>query len=176
MFEDGTRPRLFGVPPGADFPRVLVEKVLDAHKGRPPEDLARVRILVNTRRMERRLNELFLDGNARLLPRIGLVTAADRLLPGMDLPPAVSRLRRKLELSQLTKKLIDAEPDLAARSAAIDLADSLASLLDEMQGEGMDPARLEKLERWRCFGSLGTQLEVSEYCPRLRRSNQGCRS
>ena len=145
MFDPGTQPRLFGVPPGADFPRVLVDKVLEAYDGRPPEDLARVRILVNTRRMERRLRRLFQEGNARLLPKIGLVTAAEKLLPGMDLPPSVSRLRRKLELAQLTTRLIEAEPDLAARTAAVDLADTLASLLDEMQGEGMDPARLETL-------------------------------
>ena len=146
MFERSEVPRLIGVPPGADFPRVLVDRVLAAYQGRPPEELARLRILVNTRRMERRLQRLFRDGAARLLPRIGLVTDIERLMPGLDLPPPVSRLRRKLELSQLTARLIEAEPDLAARSAAVDLADSLASLLDEMQGEGLDPARLADLD------------------------------
>ena len=146
MFERSEVPRLIGVPPGADFPRVLVDRVLAAYQGRPPEELARLRILVNTRRMERRLQRLFRDGAARLLPRIGLVTDIERLMPGLDLPPPVSRLRRKLELAQLTARLIEAEPDLAARSAAVDLADSLASLLDEMQGEGLDPARLADLD------------------------------
>lgn len=146
MFDPSETPRLIGVPPGADFPQVLVSKVLAAHQDRPPEDLARVRILVNTRRMERRLHRLFRDGKARLLPTIGLVTDVERVMPGMDLPPPVSRLRRKLELAQLTTRLIEAEPDLAARSAAVDLADSLASLLDEMQGEGLNPDRLDDLD------------------------------
>ena len=146
MFEPSDKPRLFGVPPGADFPRVLVDKVLDAYAGQAPEDLSRVCILVNTRRMQRRFKRLFSEGSARLLPRIGLVTDVEALLPGMDLPPPISRLRRKLELSQLTARLIEAEPDLAARTAAMDLADSLAGLLDEMQGEGMDPERLINLD------------------------------
>jgi double-strand break repair protein AddB len=146
MFESSEKPRLYGVPPGADFPSVLVSMVLDAHKDAPPEALARVRILVNTRRMERRLRVLFREGDARLLPKIGLVTDVDRLVPGLALPPSISRLRRKLELTRLTKRLIETEPDLAAMSAAVDLADSLASLLDEMQGEGMDPALMSDLD------------------------------
>ncbi|MCV6594375.1 MAG: double-strand break repair protein AddB [Silicimonas sp.] len=146
MFEPSATPRLFGVPPGADFPKVLVDQVLAAHADRPPEALARLRILVNSRRMQRRLQDLFRDGQARLLPRIGLVTDLETMFPGLDLPPPVSRLRRRLELAQLTTRLIDAEPDLAARAAAVDLADSLAALLDEMQGEGMDPDDLAKLD------------------------------
>ncbi|NNE80107.1 MAG: double-strand break repair protein AddB, partial [Silicimonas sp.] len=146
MFEPSDIPRVFGVPPGADFPQVLVNRVLGHYLNAPPEDLARVRILVNTRRMHRRLSELFQAGGARLLPRIGLVTDVDALCPGADLPLPVSPLRRRLELAQLTARLIDKEPELAARSAAVDLADSLATLLDEMQGEGVSPEQFAQID------------------------------
>ena len=137
MFDPCDHPRVFGAPPGSDFPALLAQKILSAYENRPPEDLARVLILVNTRRMERRLIQIFSEGSARLLPRIRQVTDVSGLLPGADLPPQVSRLRRKLELTQLTTRLIETQPDLAARATAVDLADSLAALIDEMQGEGV---------------------------------------
>ena len=146
MFEPSETPHIFGVPPGADYPQVLAEKVLTHYAKRPPQDLARLRILVNTRRMQRRLKELFRAGKACLLPRIGLITDVDALNPGGDLPPPISLLRRRLELAQLTARLIDREPDLAARSAAVDLAESLALLLDEMQGEGVAPESFSRIE------------------------------
>ncbi len=146
MFEPSECPRVFGVPPGADFPQVVVERILDAHSGRAPEDLARVRILVNSRRMQRRFASLFRASGPRLLPRILLVTEIERILPGIDLPRPVSRLRRQLELAQLTARLVDAEPDLAHPAAAVSLANSLASLLDEIQGEGIAPEQVRTLE------------------------------
>ena len=146
MFESADCPRVFGVPPGADFPQVVVERILDAHAGRSPEDLARVCLLVNSRRMQRRFASLFRASGPRLLPRILLVTEIERILPGIDLPRPVSRLRRQLELAQLTARLVDAEPDLAHPAAAVSLANSLASLLDEIQGEGIVPERVRSLE------------------------------
>ena len=137
---------MFGVPPGADFPRAVVERILDAHAGRSPEDLARVRLLVNSRRMQQRFASLFRASGPRLLPRILLVTETERILPGIDLPRPVSRLRRQLELAQLTARLVDAEPDLAHPAAAVSLADSLASLLDEIHGEGIAPEQVRALE------------------------------
>lgn len=146
MFDPSSKPRLFGVPPGADFPAILVENVLCAYQNRPPEDLARLCIIVNTRRMQRRLTRLFSDGAARFLPKISQVTDVQALMPGAALPQSVSRLRRKLELAQLTLRLIETEPQLAARSAAVDLADSLAALMDEMQGEDVSLDRLRDLD------------------------------
>ncbi|MDA8585827.1 double-strand break repair protein AddB [Rhodobacteraceae bacterium] len=146
MFEPSDKPRLFGVPSGADFPAVLVDKIRNAFKGRPPEGIARVRIIVNTRRMERRLLQLFCDGGPTLLPKISVVTDLAALLPGANLPEPISRLRRKLDLTQLTVRLIEAEPDIAARSSAVDLADSLAALMDELQGESVDPLQLHELD------------------------------
>lgn len=159
MFEQTDTPRVFGIPPGADFPAVLVDWILSAHAGRPPEALAGVRVIVNTRRMQRRLRALFCDGGARLLPRIGLVTEVEAFLPGMDLPAAVSPLRRQLELARLVAARLARDPGLAPVTAAVDLAASLADLLDEMQSEGVPPARLAEVD-------VG---EVSEYWERSLR-------
>ena len=138
MFEPTESPaRVRSSARGPDFPQVVVERILDAYAGRPPEDLARVRLLVNSRRMQRRFASHFRASGPRLLPRILLVTEIEKILPGIDLPPPVSRLRRQLELAQLTTRLVQAEPDLAHPAAAVSLAESLASLLDEMQGEGI---------------------------------------
>ena len=146
MFEPSETPRVFGLPPGVEFPRAVLDGLLARMAGQPPEALARVEIFVNTRRMQRRMKTLFQAGSARLLPRIRLVTdlASDALMS--DLPPPVSPLRRRLELTQLIAKLLDQEPDLAPRAALFDLADSLATLMDEMRGEGVAPDTIRKLD------------------------------
>lgn len=146
MFEPSDTPRLFALPPGADFPRALVAGLHARMAGQPPEALARVELYVNTRRMQRRIRELFAQEGALLLPRIRLVTDLARDGAMADIPPAVPPLRRRLELSQLVAHLLDAQPDLAPRAALYDLADSLAGLMDEMQGEGVPPEALERLD------------------------------
>jgi double-strand break repair protein AddB len=55
-------------------------------------------------------------------------------------------LRRRLELSQLILRLLEAQPDLAPRTALYDLSDSLARLMDEMQDEGVSPDALAALD------------------------------
>ena len=144
MFEEAT-PRIFALPPGADFPRHLVDGLLERMEGQPPEALARVEIYLNTARMRRRVTDLFQARGARLLPRLRLVTElADR--PGLALPPAVSPLRRRLELAQLISALLDAQPELAPRNALYDLADSLARLMEELHVEGLHPKVLAGLD------------------------------
>ena len=145
MFEASDKPAVFGVPPGADFPRVLTDKIRESYASRPPEDLARLTVFVSTRRMQRRMKELFQESAPCLLPKMLLVTEIDRLLPGVAFPPTVPSLRRRLELAQLTAELIKREPDLAHSAAAVDLADSLARLLDEMQGQGVSISDMEAL-------------------------------
>jgi ATP-dependent helicase/nuclease subunit B len=145
MFEPQEGPRLFGLPPGADFPARVAAGLRARLEGAPPEVLARVEIYVNTRRMQRRLKALLAEGAPLLLPRLRLVTelGAD---PALDLPPAASPLRRRLQLAQLVLGLLEKEPDLAPRTVAFALADSLAALMDEMQGEGVSPAVLHELD------------------------------
>jgi double-strand break repair protein AddB len=146
MFEPVSGPRLFALPPGADFPKALVQGLVARTRGQPPEALARAEILVNTHRMQRRVKELFDAGPARLLPRVRLVTDLAVEAALADLPPPIPPLRRRLELTQLVAGLLERQPDLAPSSAVFDLADSLARLMDEMQGEGVSQADLEALD------------------------------
>ena len=146
MFPDTPTPRVHALPPGADFPRLLVAGLLDRMAGAPPEALARVELYVNTRRMARRITALLSEQGARLLPRIRLVTdpGTAHALPG--LPPPVPPLRRRLQLAQLVEALLRQDPGLAPRAAIYDLADSLARLGAEMAGEGVEPQVLEALD------------------------------
>ena len=146
MFEPGDTPRLYGCAPGVDFPRALVDGLTARMADAAPAALARVTVLVNTQRMARRLQDLFEAGPPRLLPRVGLLTQLDRLLPDAPLPPATPALRRLLELEPLVAKLIEQERDLNTRSASFDLARSLAQLMDEMQGEGVSADQIMRLD------------------------------
>ncbi|WP_299372443.1 double-strand break repair protein AddB [uncultured Tateyamaria sp.] len=146
MFEDRGRPRLFGCPIGVDFPAAVLRGLEQRLDGAPPDAWARITLFVNTRRMARRLRDLFDAGPPRLLPQIRLLTDLDTLLPGTALPPATSPLRRRLELVNLTQRLIAHQDNLAPVTAGFDLADSLAALMDEMQGEGVDADTIARLD------------------------------
>ncbi|MZR12066.1 double-strand break repair protein AddB [Maritimibacter sp. DP07] len=146
MFDPATTPRVFAQAPGVDFPRAVVEGLRARLADQPPEAMARVTLFVNTMRMKRRLSQLFDEGPAALLPRIRLVTDLGHDAAMADLPPAVSPLRRRLELAALVAQLLDSQPDLAPRHAIYPLADSLADLMDEMQGEGVAPEALRNID------------------------------
>ncbi|SHJ86793.1 double-strand break repair protein AddB [Shimia gijangensis] len=146
MFDPSEKPRVFAAPPGADFPAVLVEGLRARFAGKPPEAMARVHLIVNTRRMERRIRTLFDQGPPALLPRISLLSDIATHAVAADIPPAVSPLRKRFELTQLISQLLDRQPDLAARATLYDLADSLATLMDEMAGEGVTPDVIEGLD------------------------------
>ncbi|HET9067803.1 MAG TPA: double-strand break repair protein AddB [Amaricoccus sp.] len=146
LFPPAEGPRVFALPPGADFARALAQGLDARLAGQPPEAVARVEIWLNTRRAARTLQAVLAAGPARLLPRIRTLAelADDPLTPA--LPPAVPALRRQLELARLVARLAEAEPHLAAGTAAFELAGSLAELLDEMQGEGLDPAAFARVD------------------------------
>ena len=146
MFEPSAAPRIFAVPPGADFPKMLVQGLRDRSAALPPEALARVQLVVNTRRMARRVRDLFDQGPACLLPQLSLITDLGESVDLAQVPAAIPPLRRRLELTQLISKLLEQQPDLAARSSLFDLSDSLAALIDEMQGEGVSPDAIRKLD------------------------------
>ncbi|MGR3617157.1 MAG: double-strand break repair protein AddB [Paracoccaceae bacterium] len=146
MFEPADKPRVFALPCGVDFPRSLVDGLLARNAGQPPENLARVELIVNTTRMQRRVSQLFDEQPALLLPRVSLLTQFGQAQVLSGLPDVLPPLRRRLELAQLIAKLIKAQPDLAAQSSVFDLADSLAGLIDEMQGEGVSPDTIHNLD------------------------------
>lgn len=146
MFEPTKTPRVFGVPIGADFSTSLHDGLREFFAGLAPTDIAQVEVYVNTRRMQRRLMALFHEGDALLLPRIKLVTDLAQNADTQDAPLAVAPLRRRLEVAQLVKRLIKADPTLAAQSSAFDLAESLVALMGEMQGEGVSPDVIANLD------------------------------
>lgn len=137
---------VYGLPPGADFGQALVAGLAARLAGQPPEAWARVTILVNSGRMGRRLREVLTAGPARLLPRIRVLAdlGSDAGFP--DIPPARPALHLRLDLAELLGALIARQPDLAPPSSVHDLAESLAALMDEMAGEGVDPDRLAQLD------------------------------
>lgn len=139
-------PHVYGMPPGVDFPAQLVQGLTAAYAGQPPTALARVQLIVNTRRMARRIRELFDKGPAVLMPRIQLVSDLADQAAIQGVPAAVSPLKRRLEITNLVSRLLDTAPDLAPRSALYDLSDSLAGLMDEMHGEGVSPEALFALD------------------------------
>ncbi len=138
-------PNLFALPPGVDFPAELVAGLLHRMSGQPPEALARVTLILNTQRMRRRVTEAFQTGGARFLPRLLLVTDV-AALANVALPAPVPPLRRRLELSVLLDGLLQTKTTAFPRSALYDLADSLAALMDEMQGEGVSADRIAGLD------------------------------
>jgi len=146
MFEPSDTPRVYGLAPGVDFPQALVDGLRVRLEGHPPDAMARVDLIVNTSRMARRLRDIFDAGPPGFLPRIRLVTDLDTLIPDIAVPPATPALRRRLELVQLVSKLIDTDPKLAPRSSLYALADSLADLIDEMQGEGVAASTIAELD------------------------------
>ncbi|WP_119679749.1 double-strand break repair protein AddB [Indioceanicola profundi] len=151
-----TRPAIFTLPPTLPFVDALAAGIVE-RIGEEPLALSRATVLLPTARAVRSLREAFLrlsDGRPVLLPRLaplGEVDADDISLTmeglagsagGLDVPPAISPLRRQLLLTQLVKKV----PDLAATTAqAANLAKELAKLLDQVQTERLDFARLHDL-------------------------------
>ncbi|WP_284165162.1 PD-(D/E)XK nuclease family protein [Frigidibacter sp. SD6-1] len=142
MFPASDRARLFGLPPGADFAQGFVAGLMARTAGRPPEALAEVTIYLNTAKMRERVRAAFRARGPLLLPRLKLLSELDAD-PTLDLPEAQPALRRRLELMRLVRELMAREADFAPGTAAIDLADSLADLIDEMAAEGVLPEALE---------------------------------
>jgi double-strand break repair protein AddB len=158
---------LFALPPGADFPAELVAGLLRRMSGQPPEALARVTLMLNTARMRTRVAECLTAKGARLLPRLLLVDEVASALSPKPMPPAMPPLRLRLQLSVLLDRLLQTGSTPFPRAALYDLAESLAALMDEMQGEGVSPDRIAGLDvgshsahwaRTQAFLAIVTQL------------------
>lgn len=145
VFDPSTKPRVFALPPGADFPRFLVDGIRTRFANQRPDAIAKATVIVNTARMARRVHTLFDDGPATLLPRIQLLGEFANIASA-HLPAAAPPIRQRFELIQLVTRLLEQQPDLAARASVYDLADSLAALFDEMAGEGVSTDAIEALD------------------------------
>ncbi len=144
MFEPSDQPRVFGLGPGADFPRAFADGLIRRLANHPPDLAARTTVFVNTRRMQDAVRNALMENGARFLPQLHLVTdLANDPLPGIR--PAVPKLRRILEVMRLVEALIARQPGIAPATAAFGLAEDLVALLAEMQDEGVSPDRLEDL-------------------------------
>ena len=147
LFEPTTSPRVYGVPPGVNFPEALLAGLRERLQGQPPEAMARIHLVVNSQRMRRRLELLLHDDAPCLLPHLDLVTTYHGNAPqALTLPPPIPSVRRHLQLGQLVGKLLEHQPDLAPRTSRYPLAKSLAHLLDELQGEAVDPQVIQDLD------------------------------
>lgn len=136
---------LFALPPGVDFARELVTGLIARMQAEPPEAMARLRLYLNSGRMMRRVREEFDRAGARFLPRLALISDLRRE-PVAGIPANVSPLRRRLELAQLVAGLVSRLPAFEAGAGLFSLTDSLATLMSEMQGEGVPPEALEALD------------------------------
>ncbi|WP_374443693.1 double-strand break repair protein AddB [Stella sp.] len=159
-------PRIFSIPAGVPFVDALAEGMLAEAAGDPLR-LAEMTVLLPTRRAGRALREAFLrhaGGRPLLLPRmtpLGDVDADELVLApadeagpetGLESPLAIGGLARQMLLARMVLAWGAARPPEEVGPAgapspgqAAALAGELARLLDQLQTEGIDPARLAEL-------------------------------
>jgi ATP-dependent helicase/nuclease subunit B len=144
----GGSPRVYSIPAGVAFADVLAEGLMQ-RAGDDPLALAAITILLPTRRAVRALTDAFLrvtDGRALLLPRLLALADLDGdqdVLAASDIPPAIDPLQRHLILARL---VMSRGGDFAvAPDQALRLAQALADLIDEVETEQVDFAKLKDL-------------------------------
>ena len=157
-------PHVYTIAPDRPFLAALARGLLAMADGDPLR-LARITVLLPTRRAARSLREAFLrltgegsePGAPLLLPRLrpigdldadeiafGLDSAEDD--PTLSIPPAIPELRRRLLLTQLVLGWSEAQgehPLLPGQAAA--LAAALARLLDQVATDGASFEHLREL-------------------------------
>ena len=144
---------IYTIPAGWPFVDALAAGIL-AEIGPDPEALAGVTILLPTRRAVRSLREAFLrlsDGRPLLLPRMTplgdidedelAIAGGEDIAGGLDIPPAISGLRRQLLLARLVRK---AQGDMPVEQAAM-LALELGRLIDRVLTERLSFDRLAEI-------------------------------
>ncbi len=144
---DSPSPRVFALPPGADFADGFAHGLNARAQTGAPERIAQVEVMVNTRRGLRAIEDALVGaaGGSALLPRLSLLSElGDDPLACPDLPPAIDPLRRQLRLTRLVEVYLR-KAEGAPVTAAPDLAEALGALLDELQEEGVDAADLDGL-------------------------------
>ncbi|WP_339949296.1 double-strand break repair protein AddB [uncultured Albimonas sp.] len=151
LFAPSPSPRVFHVPPGADFSAALAQglraRLAASPGGEAPEAIARVQLYLNTRRTGRAVTSALEAGRtAAWLPRISYVgeMAEEARLSGI--PAGSGPLRRTLALMRLTEAFLAANPEFGDPVAAPALAMSLRGLLDELQAAGREAQDLQALD------------------------------
>ncbi|MFT7390473.1 MAG: ATP-dependent helicase/nuclease subunit B [Paracoccaceae bacterium] len=148
LFADHPGPRVYYLPPGVDFAAEIARGLAERVAALPdplPAAMARIRVVANARRTARAIETAFeATGPALWLPRFGLIAEAGE--DGADLLPATDPLRRRLALLRLVEALLERAPDFGPLSAAPALAQSLAKLLDDLQGAGKGAEDLSAID------------------------------
>ena len=147
----GPTPRWFSIPAHRPFVRDLAQGLFDALSPLGPDALSQAVVLTPTRRGARALADAFVTvggGRAILPPQIRPLGDLDEGEPpfepgdiALDLPVAISPLRRRFELVRLVKlheRALDRDLDAAA---ALELADALGLFLDSLQIEEVSPGK-----------------------------------
>ena len=168
-----TGARLWTIPAGAPFAAWLVEGVLARYgeaMARDPLALSRMTLFLPTRRSIATVQEAFLrarGGAASLLPTliplgevdeddldaVGLPQMAGETAAATEVPQSLDGTRRTFMLARLVQQFADRSGALAddeghlSAAQAIRLAAELGRLLDEIETEGLDMARLADLVR-----------------------------
>ncbi len=125
----------------------LVEYVL-SKKFASPFDMARLQIILPTRRACRTVKEAFLRSSRHrtlLLPKLTALYELDELQ--IDLPPTMPNIRRIMLLA----KLCLAKPNIGTPDKAVMVAIELASMLDEFYQHEADMGKLADLVQEKQF-------------------------
>lgn len=155
-----THPAVFTIPPGISFVDALAHKLME-EAGGDPLALARMTVLLPTRRSCRALQDAFLrraEGRPVLLPRMRplgdldpdeLMGSGESMAEGpagAELPPAIPALRRQLRLArEIVESAADGDGDPPTGEQAARLAAELARLLDQVQTERLSLDALDRL-------------------------------
>jgi ATP-dependent helicase/nuclease subunit B len=144
---------VFTIAASAPFGETLARGLV-ARLGSGPFALTDVTIYLPTRRAARTFGEAFARvlGGAALLPNFRALGDSeeddaffDTLNDGLELPPAISPIRRQLLLASLIGRWSESRGEPIPYSQAAALAESLAKMMDDVERQGADLGRLKDL-------------------------------
>ena len=138
-------PRIYGIPLGSDYPRDFVNGLIQRYSDRPPHELARINVIVNTSRMRSRLIEIFGEQKCMLLPKLHLIGDLGSLMHGSFPKIDANTISEKFEFIRLVSGLLNAQPSFAPKSSLFSLSDSLQSLMNEIVEEDVSAKNLMEL-------------------------------
>ncbi|GJL94832.1 MAG: double-strand break repair protein AddB [Hyphococcus sp.] len=150
--------RIFSIAPGQPFLSDLACGLRSSLEKEKDFTLSDALIYLPTRRAVRALTEAFIkttpNAQATLLPRIRAIGDMDEdeavVFSGapqdeIDLPPAISSVKRRLALARLVAARDRAFDGQERWAGALAAADELSKLLDSLYTEEISPDKLEKL-------------------------------
>ena len=145
--------KIFTIPASAPFGETLARGLIERVE-KSPFALSEVTIYLPTRRAARSFGEAFAKvlGGAALLPQFRALGDSDEddfqfdtVSEGLELPPAISSIRRQLLLATLIRQRSASKGDAMTFSQAAALADSLAKVMDDAERQNVDLTKLEEL-------------------------------